>query len=251
MAWWRPKEEQSPQSRVGARPRTGATTRPVDEVEGSHEEPGPRPTFSDSPTPVYRAPSRSGFGFMSGLPVAFIAILFVAAFALPIFFLLTSIGGDDDIGGLSGPGSGDGPSLIPRERFERAYARVRDEAGSEGSLTVLRIAPERIDAVVRKAGGERASIQVTSDLDVRSFPAGVATAAERGLSLRRLDPALPDRLVRRAARRLEVSPDDIDYLALSAVGGGVGGGGVWSLFFDGGGHVVADLDGSNMRVPGQ
>ncbi|MDQ3934524.1 MAG: hypothetical protein M3340_07820, partial [Actinomycetota bacterium] len=69
--------------------------------------------------------------------------------------------------------------------------------------------------------------------------------------LGRVDPALPERLVRRAAERVRARPDDLSYLALASTPT-IRGGGIWSIFFNGGAsHAVADLDGSNLQVPGQ
>lgn len=214
MAWWRPEEEPSPQERIGAGTRPGRRRR--------------------------RA---AGYGFPFNAPFAVAGLLFALVFIVPFVWVLLSVdfGGSGAGGGI---GSRDGPSLVPAERFEEAWGKVRAEAGPEDSLVVLRVAPERIDAILASPGGERRSVQVWADLSVMGFPAGRG-GSERGLSLRRLDPALPERLVRRAAERLGAARDELDYLVLSGVGGG------WSIFFDGGRYAIADVDGSNMRVPGQ
>lgn len=221
MAWWRPEEEPSPQERIGARPRAQHRPQPAQ--------------------PRRRRRLRGG-GFPYNTPFAIAALLFVAAFTVPVIFAFTAV----DFGGGSGTASREGPSLVPADRFEKAWDKVRGAAKAEDSLAVLRVSPERIDAIVSSPGGQRRSIQVWADLSVMQFPAG-SGGTERGLSLRLFDTALPERLVRRAAERLAVARGDVDYLALAAHGGG----GSWSVFFDGGRYVVADLDGSNMRVPGQ
>ncbi len=215
MAWWRPEEEPSPQERIRG---------------GPPQDPSRRPRWS----------------LPFSVPIAVAALVFVALFALPFVLVFRSFDGGG--GGFSGVGSHDGPSLVPRERFARAWEKVREEGGAEASLAVLRVAPDRIDAILHQPGGERVNVQVRADLHVLRFPAG--TGAERGLSLRRFDVGLPERLVRRAAERVGAARDDLSYLALSATPS-FGGGGVWSIFFDGGRHVIADYDGSNMRVPGQ
>lgn len=247
MAWWRPEEEASPQERIGQAGRPQHQPR--------LDQPEHRPSPSERPLaslPVYR--ERRGLPW-GGPLIAIVAIVFVVAMAAPFLFAFDAFDGFDGGGGgpsapFSGGDSSDGPSLVPRERFAQAMGKVREEAGAEASIVVLRIAPDRVDAVVRRANGERASIQVLPDLDVRAFDVGTATAAERGLSLGRIDPAVPERLVRRAAERLRASADDLSYLALAATPT-IGGGGIWSIFFSNGAkHAVADLDGSNLRVPG-
>ena len=124
-------------------------------------------------------------------------------------------------------------------------------AGTEASLVVLRVAPDRIDAVVRRSSGDQVNIQVLPHLDVRIIRAG--SGAQRGLSLNRIDPAVPERVVRAGAERVRADRNDVSYLALTSIPS-LGGGGLWSVFFSGGGaarYVIADLDGSNVRVPGQ
>jgi hypothetical protein len=115
----------------------------------------------------------------------------------------------------------------------------------------MRVAPDRIDAVIRRSNGERASIQVLADLDTRMY--GAAGTGPRGLSLSRINPAVPDRVVRAGAERVGARRSDVSYLALAPVPS-LGGGGIWSVFFSGGNgnrYAIADLDGGNVRVPGQ
>jgi hypothetical protein len=216
MPWWKPEEEESPQSRVGRSARIGATSRPVEEGEATvppaeEAQPMGQPAepFNYTPPATYSPPTyepmhpplpRRRIPF--SLPMAIAGLVFVGIFVIPFFAVFSAFDGDDNGGGFSSPESHEGPSLVPRGRFAEAMAKVRAEAGSEASLTVLRVAPDRIDAIVTRAGGGRASIQVLPDLDVRTF--GVGGGGQRGLSLRRIDPALPERLLRRASERLRV-----------------------------------------------
>ena len=177
-----------------------------------------------------------------------IALVFVALFTVPMVLVFSSMDGGGGFQGGPGAGSRDGPSLVPRERFAQAWAKVRDETGPEESLTILRVAPDGVNAIVKGARGNQRLILVGPDLSVREFPGG--SSSQRGLSIRRFDTALPERLVRRAAERVGQRPSDINYLALSAIPSARGGG-VWSIFFDRGRHLTADLDGSSMRVIGQ
>ena len=190
-----------------------------------------------------RVPRPSGMS----LVVVVAAVLVVG---LPTLIIVTALRTVDGAGGGSaGPGSHDGPSLIARDRFARALEKAKDEAGPEASLVALRLDPERAVFVVRRADGSGTLINVLADLDAQVFPGG--TAGPRGLSLNRIDPAVPERLVRRAAERQLLDPGDVDYLALSSAEG-VYGGGVWSIFFEGatGPPMNAHLDGSNLRAPG-
>jgi hypothetical protein len=242
MAWWRPEEEASPQSRIGAR------TRPVE--PGAEGQPAVEHQPVDMLAPAHPPLPRRRLPI--SLPVALLALGFVAIMVIPfvgVFGVLS-----DDGGGIRAPGSADshdGPSLIQRERFGRALTKIKELSGSEASLVGMRVAPDRIDALVRRSSGERTGIQVLADLDARMY--GAAGTGPRGLSLNRIDPAVPDRVVRAGAERVGARRSDVSYLALAPVPS-LGGGGIWSVFFSGGTgnrYAIADLDGGNVRVPGQ
>ena len=180
------------------------------------------------------------------------ALLFVAIPALIVISVIDSV---DDVGRPGGSdafdGEADGPSLVRADRFGPALERVKDRAGSEGSLVAMRLDPDRVSAVVRKADGTRSVIVVAPDLDVTELPAG--SGGGRGLSLNRIDPAVPERLVRAAAERRGVKPDALSYMAVTPLPRSRSGG-QWSIFFDPPGSnrmVVADLDGRNITVPGE
>jgi hypothetical protein len=221
MAWWRVDEEPDPQSRVG-----GATRRPA-------------------PTP---RPRRRGVRIPWQLVAALALVVFVVAGS--VIALIASIDG-------GGGGTTTNPertrdrsraSLVPHERFARALALVEKEAGPEASLVALRLDTDRLWVVVRRSGGGRAVIQVSPDLEVSSTAAG--EGGPRGLSLNRIDPAVPERLARAAAERRGRRPEEIGYIALTSIP--VGGGGIWSVFFTNGGGdppVTAGLDGSIGAVP--
>jgi hypothetical protein len=91
---------------------------------------------------------------------------------------------------------------------------------------------------------------VARDLDKTVVGAG--EGGGRGLSLNRIDPAVPDRLARAVAKRLGRSVEDLSYLALTSTPG-FGSGGSWSIFFGSpgsGAPFTADLDGRNLTRPG-
>lgn len=189
----------------------------------------------------------------------FVVLMAVLVVGLPAFIVLSVVRSVDDATdspsgfGNSGGDSSDEPSLVLPDRLGPALERIRAEAGSEGSAIAMRIDPNRISAVMRKADGSRVVVIVARDLDVTTVSAG--SGGDRGLSLNRIDPKVPDRLARAAAERLGRDYDDLSYLALSATSRELGGGGSWSVFFGGTGgansFVTADLDGRNIRIPGQ
>ncbi len=230
MPWWSPKEEESPQSRVGASRRPGEV----------HEE-----------AQRVRVPRR--FPRPSG-PTLFVVLMAVLIVGLPAFITISVLSDVDDAfdgggsGGSGGSDSGDERSLVRPDRFRPALQKVKDEAGAEGSAIAMRLDPDRLSAVIRKADGTRVVVIVERDLDERVVPAG--EGGGRGLSLNRIDPAVPDRLVRRVAERAGRTVDDLSYLAVSAIPTEPSGG-TWSIFFDSGVFFVADLDGSNLTRPGQ
>lgn len=233
MPWWSPEEEQSPQSRVGA------TRRPVEEEQAER----------------IRMPRR--FPRPSGATL-FVVLMALLVVGLPAFITITALSGVDDAfdgggsggggGGFGDGGSGDEPSLVRPDRLRAALERVKDEAGPEGSLVAMRIDAERVSAVIRRADGTRSVVVVERDLDNRVLPAG--EGGERGLSLNRIDPAVPQRLARRVAERLGRPVEDLSYLAVTPLPT-TRAGGQWSIFFEGGKFYVADLDGSNLTRPGE
>ena len=133
-------------------------------------------------------------------------------------------------------------SLLRRAEFAAALARLRAE--KLGRLTFVRIAPERIDARLLSSGGRLRNVQVRHDGEFRDFGASaggfgfVAT-----VPFARVDPAVPARLTRAAARRLRLSPARLDYLVVTAAGGEIR----WGAYFKGGQYLLADADGRIVR----
>jgi hypothetical protein len=228
MSWWSPDEEESPQSRVGA------TRRPVEEEQARR----------------IRIPRRRRFPRPSGA-TPFVVLMAVLVVGLPAFITIAALRSVDDAvdgAGRGGGGdSGDEPSLVRPDRFRAALEKVRDEAGTEGSVIAFRIDANRLSAVIRRTDATRSVVVVDRDLGRSVFSAG--QGGGRGLSLNRIDPEVPDRLARRVAERLGRPVDDLSYLALS-YSPATPSGGQWSIFFKSGAFYVADLDGSNLTRPG-
>lgn len=180
-----------------------------------------------------------------------LVLLILAVVVLPSMFAIGSlIDSINDVDGVSTPDDHDGPSLVTRARFAKALDRISGQIGAEATVFVLRVAPDRIDAVVREADGKGKAIQVRADLSTTSSPTG--SGGSRGLSIRRIDPAAPQRIVRAGARLVNARPRDLSYMALSV--SPIDGKGMWSAFFGGAGSsslVIAKLDGSGAYVPGR
>jgi hypothetical protein len=238
-AWWRTEEEPPPQSRIGGasqRPTHNPVSRPVEEAQRI-QMPRRRARRSWRPSGVT-------------LFAVIMAVLFVGVPSLIVYSVFEGV--DDAVDSPSGFGGVDGdaagPSLVRADRFTRALAEIRERAGSEGSIIAMRLDPARVSAVVRRSDGSGRVIVVARDLDVTELPGG--SPGGRGLGFNRVDPAVPERLVRRAAERVGVKPDSLSYLAVSH-SPPARSGGQWSVFFEGGRFATADLDGRNLVVPGQ
>jgi pyruvate/2-oxoglutarate dehydrogenase complex dihydrolipoamide acyltransferase (E2) component len=129
-------------------------------------------------------------------------------------------------------------SLIRRASFGTAVARLR--SAGLGRLTLLRVAPARIDARLLTRGGRLRNVQLRHDGELRDFG---ASAGGFGfvdtIPFSRVDLAAPERLARAASRRLGVLPARVDYLVLTTAG--------WSVVFEGGRQFAADRAGRHLR----
>lgn len=222
MPFWRTPDEPSPQSRIGRR----------------------------GPAPTHEPAERSGGGPASvarGIRLAIAGFVFAVALAVAVFLAVFLDGDEADSGR---PAEGGGASLIRPDRLEPALAVVRREAGVESTIVALRLAPDRLDAVMREPGGGRTVVQIGADLDPTAVSAGSTGSSERGIGVTRIDPSAPERIVRRGARLVERDPGDVDYLALSV--SPIDGDASWVLFFEGGAGapILAGLDGSDVRLAG-
>jgi hypothetical protein len=138
----------------------------------------------------------------------------------------------------------EGASLVARANFEQALAEL--ESNDLGRPAVLRVAPERIDATLRTDGGEVNQVQLRFDGELRQFGTSGGGDNLPAVAYARLDPAAPERLVRRGARRVSTTPRRIDYVLFTAAPGGPP---TWAAYFKNGRFVVGNARGSVIRVP--
>lgn len=138
-------------------------------------------------------------------------------------------------------------SLVREDRLGAALAALARRYPG-GRIVRLRVAPTRVDAGVRTSGYTVHAVQVDAGLGVDEL--GTSEAVERGLA--RVPAGAPERLLRRVNARTGTSPDDVDYVTLTELGGGPG----WYLKLARGGapdrrDFVARLDGSGVRRNGE
>jgi hypothetical protein len=129
-------------------------------------------------------------------------------------------------------------SLIGVAGFDDALRRLR--TARLGRLTLLRVAPDRIDARLLTRRGRLRNVQIRHDGALRDFG---ASAGGFGfvdtIPFARVHVAAPERLTRAAARRLGVRLDRVDFLVLTTAG--------WSVVFEGGRQFQGDRQGQIVR----
>jgi hypothetical protein len=128
-------------------------------------------------------------------------------------------------------------SLIRADNFAAAMVALGDSG--LGRPTHLRIAPERIDAQLLQ-GNTLHVVQITPDGELRDF--GSSQGTGRPIPLKAIDPAAPERLVRRAATR-KSPPRNINYLVISP-----GPPPTIGAYFKTGRIVIGDAHGRPQRV---
>ena len=133
-------------------------------------------------------------------------------------------------------------SMVTAPEFERALGELR--GADLGRPQSVRVAPARVDATLASARGRLTSAQVPAGGGLRRF--GTTDAAFRNLDTiawERLDPRIPQRLTRAAARKIGRSPARIDYVLATITGGEL----TWGAYFKGGAIVIADARGRITR----
>lgn len=162
----------------------------------------------------------------------------------------------DPGGGRAGQGKPPPPrtyDLVRPDGMRGALRAMRRKMGPREVVDSLRVAPDRINAVVHSPQSERQrSIDVADDLSVDVTASG--QRAGGGLRLAQIDPAAPWRAVRNAARAGGFRTGKLDYLVLSPSFSSLTRP-TWSLFFDGvrlrNNHWTATLDGRVVHRPGE
>jgi hypothetical protein len=132
-----------------------------------------------------------------------------------------------------------GASLIAPRNLESALERIRGMGGA----TLIRLAPERLDAQLVRGARQR-SVQVTFEGSVSRGPATPGGSGLAKVPLSAIDPGAPVRLVRGSAARYRVRPRGINYLVLMPFPGE---GHRWIAYFKNGVYVQGDRNGRVVR----
>ncbi len=133
-------------------------------------------------------------------------------------------------------------SLLRPFAFGKAVRTLR--AGGYGRLTSMRVAPQRIDAILRTKSGGLRVVQIGPDGAARVLSSrGSGFSNVPTLSLAAIDGGAPDRLTRAAAKRLGKPTSHVSYLVYSQLGGA----GRWTAFFRSGETFAGDARGRIAR----
>jgi hypothetical protein len=220
-------------------------------------EPAPEParTAFDVPpaAPTVRVRRRGGAGCL----VALIVLAVVAA--APIVAIVSLVGGasdaidevtdafdslPDDVVPVNpeapeAPTGIGGESLVARPNFAGALERL----GGMSGATLIRLAPERLDAQLVRGARQR-SAQVDFQGEVTRGPATPGGAGLTTVALSAIDPSAPARLVRGSAARYAVRTRGINYLVMMPWPGE---GHRWIAYFKNGVYVQGDRRGRVVR----
>lgn len=103
-------------------------------------------------------------------------------------------------------------SLLRADRFAGALTAL-GEKYPDGRPLSIRVDPVSVSATLRvgQYGAARASV----DPALKVHQDGEGETTEKGLTISRIDPAAPERLVRKVNARTGTAPTDVDYLVLS------------------------------------
>jgi hypothetical protein len=237
----------------GAAAPSGDAAAEAPAAQPAFEAPEHEPTAPafGQPAATVRVRKRTGAGCLAGL------IVLVVIAAVPIFAVVGIVGSASDaidevtdafeslpdgppvIPEVSPPPAGvQGASLVARANLAPALERL----APMGRAATMRLAPERIDALLVK-GSQQRLVQLTNDGALTRGPAAERSGGLPPIALAAIDPAAPARLVRRSAARFDVRPADINYLVLSAAPGGHR----WVAYFKNGVYVEGDRRGRVIR----
>jgi hypothetical protein len=236
-----------------------AVPQPAVEPEPARAEPSataPEPariTLEGAPPRTVRVRRRGGAGCLVAL------IVFAVIAAAPIIAVVGLVGGardaidevtdaidsvpDDVVPDIAEPEPVPtgirGDSLVARGNFADALGRI----GGMGGATMIRLAPERLDAQLVRGSRQR-SAQVTFEGEVTRGPATGGGSALGTIPLSAIDTGAPARLVRGSAARYRVRPQGINYLVLTPWPGE---GHRWIAYFKNGIYVQGDRNGRVVR----
>lgn len=130
-------------------------------------------------------------------------------------------------------------NMLNAKNLRGALAAAKKDPG--GRLTLLRVAPDRVNLQMAGKGGGLTLVQLGADgsSSVTRSPG----TPNKTIGFARVDVKAPSRLVRQAAHRLGRSTKSIDYVVLINVLDGPR----WSAFFKGGAAFQGDARGRIVR----
>jgi hypothetical protein len=132
-------------------------------------------------------------------------------------------------------------SLLRPAAVDALLRKVRANPG--GKLLLLRLAPERADLQLSRAGGGMSILQLRYDGGRSLVRTSSGGSASESIMFSKIDRDAPSRLVRSAARRLGRKTSSIDYLVLINILDGPR----WSAYFKGGAAFQGDAHGKIVR----
>jgi hypothetical protein len=132
-------------------------------------------------------------------------------------------------------------SLLRPAALGALLRKVRANPG--GKLLLLRLAPERADLQLRRAGGGMSIVQLRYDGGRTLVRTPAGGNASKAIIFSKIDRDAPARLVRAAAHRLGRKTSSIDYLVLLNIINGP----TWSAYFRGGAAFQGDAHGRIVR----
>ena len=196
---------------------------------------------------------RSPLGIIVG------AVITVAVVGFGISNAIDKVGdaknGIEQASGSASSGAGDGDSLIKAANFGKAIAAVKGKTGANGELLELRLEPKEAKFQVRDGDGAK-GWTYTSGGDLEDFKVkliGPGQIEDNVFPIEQLQPGVPERIVAGIqAKNSRYELADVQFMTLDIEP--VSGKFVWSVNIGdpGSGDLYqADLDGTNVRAPGE
>jgi hypothetical protein len=142
-------------------------------------------------------------------------------------------------------------SFLRARRLQQAIDTVIAAAPGT-TITSLRITPTQVNATMHHPDGREESFTVDPALELRRFSTGARR--RKGLAPSKIPVGVPNRLVSLAVDRLELQPEDLDYVLLSVFDSPNQPSIVnWGLYYSEpplDNDAVANLDGTDLRLMG-